>query len=49
LEGTPAFFVNGREMPSPHPAFVEAAIRKELKDRGITELPADPDGVFSGI
>lgn len=49
LQGTPAFFVNGREMPSPHPAFVEAAIRKELKGRGVTEFPPDPDGLYTGI
>jgi len=46
IQGTPSFFVNGVQMPSPHPAFVEAAVRKELLAKGVTELPPDQDGVF---
>ena len=46
ITGTPSFFVNGVQMPSPHPAFVEAAVRRELLNAGITDLPADQDGVF---
>jgi protein-disulfide isomerase len=46
ISGTPSFFVNGVAMPSPHPAFVEAAIRRELLGKGVTDLPADQDGVF---
>lgn len=46
ISGTPAFFVNGVQMPSPHPAFVEAAVRRELIGLGVTDLPPDEDGVF---
>lgn len=46
LQGTPAFFVNGKELPSPHPLLVEAAVRAELKAAGVTDLPADPGGFF---
>jgi len=46
ISGTPAFFVNGVQMPSPHPAFVEAAVRRELLAAGVTELPPDEDRVF---
>lgn len=46
ITGTPSFFVNGVQMPSPHPAFVEAAIRRELLGLGVTDLPTDQDGVF---
>jgi protein-disulfide isomerase/uncharacterized membrane protein len=46
LEGTPAFFVNGKALPSPHPLFVEAVLRRELRDRGVASLPEDPDGLF---
>ena len=46
INGTPAFFVNGIQMPSPHPAFVEAAVRRELIAAGVTDLPPDEDGVF---
>ncbi len=46
ISGTPAFFVNGVQMPSPHPTFVEAAIRRELLAQGITDLPVDEDRVF---
>lgn len=48
LQGTPAFFVNGKELPSPHPLFVEAAVRLELRALGITTLPADEAGFFGG-
>ncbi len=46
ISGTPAFFVNGVQMPSPHPAFVEASVRRELIALGVTDLPPDEDGVF---
>ncbi|MCO4772668.1 MAG: thioredoxin domain-containing protein [Deltaproteobacteria bacterium] len=46
ISGTPSFFVNGVQMPSPHPAFVEAAVRRELIAKGVTDLPPDQDGVF---
>ena len=46
LEGTPTFFVNGRQLPSAHPLFVEAALRYELTERGEMVLPDDPDGLF---
>jgi len=46
LNGTPTFFVNGKQLPSAHPLFVEAAIRYELSERGAVSLPEDPDGIF---
>ena len=39
-------FVNGKQLPSAHPLFVEAAIRYELSERGELILPEDPDGLF---
>jgi len=46
ITGTPSFFVNNRTLPSPHPVLVEAALRRELKAMGITDLPEDADGIF---
>lgn len=46
ISGTPAFFVNGRQMPSPHWLYVEASIRRELKALGVTDLPPDEDAIF---
>ena len=46
ITGTPTFFVNGKLLPAAHPLFVEAALRRELTDRGEMSLPEDPDGLF---
>lgn len=46
ISGTPAVFINGKELPSAHPVLIEAALREELKKAGVTDLPADPDGLF---
>lgn len=46
LSGTPAFFVNGKALPSPHPLMIEAALRAELKAAGATNLPEDKDNLF---
>lgn len=46
LTGTPAFYVNGRALPSPHPLMIEAALRAELKAAGATTLPEDKDNLF---
>jgi protein-disulfide isomerase len=46
LTGTPAFYVNGKALPSPHPLMIEAAMRVELKALGVTELPEDKDSLF---
>jgi uncharacterized membrane protein/protein-disulfide isomerase len=48
VAGTPALFINGRELLSMHPVAIEALIRFELKGQGMTaaQLPADPDGIF---
>ncbi len=46
ISGTPAVFINGKELPSAHPVLIEAALREALKAAGVTDLPADPDGLF---
>ncbi len=46
LSGTPAFYVNGKALPSPHPLMIEAALRTELKALGVTDLPEDKDALF---
>ncbi len=46
ISGTPSMFVNGKELDSPHPLMIEAALREELKKRGDTDLPEDADGIF---
>jgi protein-disulfide isomerase len=46
ITGTPTMYVNGKELSSPHPLIVEAALREELKARGVTELPEDADDIF---
>lgn len=46
ITGTPSMFVNGKELSSPHPLMIEAALREEMKARGITDLPEDPDSIF---
>ncbi len=48
VRGTPAFFVNGRELLSIHPMAVEAAIRYELVEAGVdpTTLPPDPENLY---
>lgn len=45
INGTPSIFVNGRALSSIHPLAIEAALRKELRDRN-APLPGDPDGLF---
>lgn len=46
ITGTPSMYVNGKELDSPHPLIVEAALREELKARGVTDLPEDADDIF---
>jgi protein-disulfide isomerase len=48
VQGTPTFFVNGRELLSIHPLAVEAAIRYELVAAGVDKasLPDDPENLF---
>jgi protein-disulfide isomerase len=46
LSGTPAFYVNGKALTSPHPLIIEAAIRSELKKAGEAVLPDDKDELF---
>ncbi len=46
LGGTPAFYVNGKALPSPHPLMIEAALRTELKAAGVVDLPEDKDALF---
>ena len=46
IRGTPSLFVNGRELPSPHPLVIEMVLREELRAAGVTALPADEMGIF---
>lgn len=46
IQGTPTVFINGKELPSPHPLMIEAALRTEMKARGLGPLPVDADGLF---
>lgn len=48
VAGTPAIFVNGRELMSLHPVAIEGVLRLELINAGVPKdaLPADPDGIF---
>jgi protein-disulfide isomerase/uncharacterized membrane protein len=45
IQGTPSIYVNGKPLDSPHPLFVEAALRYELQQAG-EPLPADAEGLF---
>lgn len=48
LQGTPAVYVNGKELPSVHPLAIETALRQELLAQGIsaTELPPNEHGIL---
>lgn len=48
LQGTPAVFVNGKELPSIHPLAIETALRQELLSQGVpaTELPPNEHGIL---
>jgi len=46
LQGTPAVYVNGKELPSLHPLAIETALRQELLNQGVdaASLPANEHG-----
>lgn len=46
LQGTPAVYINGKEMPSVHPLAIETALRQELLDNGVTDLPPNEHGIL---
>ena len=48
LQGTPAVFINGKELPSIHPLAIEAALRHELLAAGIPaeQLPPNDSGIL---
>jgi len=48
LQGTPAVYINGKELPSIHPLAIETALRQELLDLGVeaASLPANEHGIL---
>jgi len=48
LQGTPAVYINGKELPSIHPLAIETALREELLSQGTpaTELPPNEHGIL---